>query len=159
MRKTYYIIVVEKDEAVFKKIVRALEKLGCDHNIRRVCSQMELDDELVRLAPDFVICDHTRSEWNSFAVLEQVRTFQATMPFALIGGGWDDSSHATLLANGVDACVDHDRLDELAPTVQEMLKRRTEQQWLCVEEIRKNLLPAELARRRFGRSGRQVRIG
>ncbi len=138
MRNTYYIIVVEKDEVVYQKIVRALAKLGCDHDVRRVGTQDELDEELFRLAPDFVICDHSREEWNSFAILEQVRAFQATMPFAVIGGR-EEGVHATLLANGADACVDHDRLGELAPTVQEMLRRRARQQSLQVEEIRRSL--------------------
>jgi two-component SAPR family response regulator len=158
VRKTYYIIVVEEDEVVYQKIVRALEKLGCNHDIRRVSTQAELDDEMVRLAPDFVICDHSRSNWNSFAVLEQVRAFQASMPFALIGGP-DEGTQASLLANGVDACVDHDHLGELAPTVEEMLKRRTEQQWACVEEIRRSLPPMEPTRRRGGRSLLQARAG
>lgn len=150
MRPTYYIIVVEKDEAVFKKIVHALEKLGYSHDVRRVSTQAELDDELFRLPPDFVICDHSRTEWNSFAVLQQVRAFQSSMPFALIGG-LDEGTHASLLANGMDACVDYDHLGELAPTVHDMLKRRAEREWQCVEEIRRSLPPMELPRRRVGR--------
>ncbi len=136
MRKTYYIIVVEEDEVAFERIVRALGKLGCEHDVRRVSSQEELDEELVRLAPDFVICDQSRAEWNSFAILEQVRAFQENMPFAVIGGP-DKSALDSLLASGVDACVDHDRLGELAPTLLEMMKRRAEQQWQSVKAIRR----------------------
>lgn len=138
MDNTYYIIVVEENEVVYEKIVHALAKLGCHHDIRRVCTQDDLEEELVRLAPDFVICEHSRSEWNSFAVMEQVRAFQATMPVAVVGG-LDEEAHATLLARGVDACVHHDDLGELARTVREMLKRRAEQQWQNVQAIRRNI--------------------
>lgn len=138
MRKTYYIIVVEEDEVVYEKIVRALEKLGCHHDIRRVSTQTDLDEELFRLAPDFVICDHSRAEWNGFAIIEQVRAFQDNMPVAVIGG-LDKEAHATLLASGVDACVDHDHIGDLAPTVQEMLKRRAAQQWQSVKAIRRKI--------------------
>lgn len=137
MRNTYYIIVVEEDEGVFGKIVRALEKLGGRVVVRRVSNQEELDAELFRVAPDFVICDHSRSPWNSFAVLEQVRAFQESMPFAVIGE--HDAEATTLLANGADVCVDHNRLGELAPSLQEMLRRCSQRQMQCVEEIRKTL--------------------
>jgi len=132
----YYIIVVEEDEVLYEKIVRALGKLGCDHDIRRVSTREELDDELFRLAPDFVICDHARSNWNSFAILRQVRDFQATMPFAVIGGA-EAGVEEVLLGSGADACLNHDRLGELAPTVEEMLKRRAAQRNLSVGEIRR----------------------
>lgn len=138
MRKTYYIIVVEEDEVAYEGIVRALSKLGCDHDIRRVSTQDELDEELVRLAPDFVICDHSRARWNSFAILEQVRAFQEDMPFAVIGGT-DRTADATLLANGADVCVDNDHLGELAPTLLQVLKRRAEQQWHRVKAIRRKI--------------------
>lgn len=138
VRKTYYIIVVEEDEVVYRKIVRALEKLGCQHHIRRVSTQVELEEELVRLAPDFVICDHSRAEWNGFAIVEQVRAFESTMPVAVVGG-LDENVHATLLASGVDACVDHNQLGELAPTVRQMLNRRAKQQWQSVKAIRRNI--------------------
>lgn len=152
MRKTYYIIVVEEDEFVYEKIVRALGKLGCHHDIRRVSTQADLEEELVRLAPDFVICDHSRAEWNSFAILEQVRAFEASMPFAVVAG-LDEGAHATLLASGVDACVDRDHLGELAPTVLEMLQRRAERQWESVKAIRRDF------RRLAGRCFRQARAG
>lgn len=138
MRKTYYIIVVEEDELAFERIVRALGKLGCEHDVRRVSTQADLDEELVRLAPDFVICDQSRAEWNSFAIMEQVRAFQDDMPFAMIGE-MDKTAPATLLANGVDAWVDHDHLGDLAPTLLEMMKRHAEQQWQRVKAIRRNL--------------------
>lgn len=152
MHKTYYIIVVEEDEVVYEKIVRALATLGCHHDIRRVSTQDELEEELVRLAPDFVICDHSRSKANSFAIMEQVRAFQETMPFAVVGG-LDEDAHATLLANGVDACVDHDHLGDLAPTVRQVLKRRAEQQWQHVQAIRSNI------RRLAGKCFLPVRAG
>ena len=143
--KSYCIIIVEEDESVYRKIVSALEKTGGQHHVRRVTRQEDLDDELVELAPDFVICDHSRSPWNSFAVLEQVRAFQPTMPFAVIGGDLDDGLHASLKANGVDTCVDDSRLSELLPAVEGMLHRHEERQRLCVEEIRRNLTHDEPA--------------
>jgi DNA-binding response OmpR family regulator len=153
VRQTYYIIVVEQDPVVFEKIVRALAKLGCNSDIRRVSTREELDDELTRLPPDFVICDHEHTEGNSFAVLQQVRAFQSSMPFALIGGGLDESTQASLVANGLDVWLGSDRLADLAPTVEQMLRRKREEQWLCVEEIRRSLPPMPVKRTRVARSG------
>jgi DNA-binding NtrC family response regulator len=140
LRKSYCIIIVEEDEAVYRKIVETLQQSGCHYHVRRVTTHDELEEELLQLAPDFVICDHSRSPWNSFAVLKQVRAFQATMPFAVIGGGLDDGMLASLRANGVDACVDCERLGELVPAVQDMLHRREEKQRLCVDEIRRKFI-------------------
>jgi DNA-binding NtrC family response regulator len=137
LRKSYCIIIVEEDESVYRKIVATLQQSGCHYHVRRVTTQEELEEELLQLAPDFVICDHSRSPWNSFAVLEQVRAFQASMPFAVIGGGLDDGMLASLRANGVDACVDCEHLGELVPAVQDMLHRRDEKQRQSVDEIRK----------------------
>lgn len=138
MGNKYYIIIVEENAVVFEKIVCALQKLGCNHHIRRVCNQDDLDEELIRLAPDFVICDHSRSPWNSFTVLAQVRAFRSDLPLAVIGDGLDERTHSTLLAHGADTCVNDERLGELAPAVQEMLKRRAEQQGQSVQAIRRN---------------------
>lgn len=140
VRDTYYIIVVEKDEGLYAKIVSALEKVGGHHNVRRVSSQEELDEELVRLAPDFVICTQSRSPWNSYAVLDQVRAFESTLPFAIICGGAEQEETDGAAAAGVDACLDCDHLAELVPTLEELLKRRTERQRHSVEEIRRSLL-------------------
>jgi DNA-binding NarL/FixJ family response regulator len=157
--KNYHIIIVEEEEAVYQSIVSALKKSGSNYHPRRVRTQEELDEELLRLAPDFVICDHSRSEWNSFAVLEQVRAFQPSMPFAVISGGLDEGTHSTLLASGVDACVHKDRLGELAPAVGQMLDRRAELQRQCVEEIRRNIISTVPLRRRGSRSPMQARTG
>ncbi len=138
-RKSYCIIIVEEDERVYRKIITALEKSGCSYHVRRVTTQEELDEELLQLAPDFVICDHSRSQWNSFAVLERVRAFQPTMPFAVVAGGLDDGQSADLLASGIDACVDCDRLGELLPAVEGMLSRHDQRQRLCVEELRRKI--------------------
>jgi DNA-binding NarL/FixJ family response regulator len=159
VNKNYHIIIVEEEEAVYESIVSALKKSGSNYHPRRVGTQEELDEELLRLAPDFVICDHSRSEWNSFAVLEQVRAFQPSMPFAVISGGMDESTHASLLANGVDACVDRDRLGELAPTVGLMLNRRAEQTRASVEEIRRNIISQVPLRRLGSRAPLQARTG
>jgi DNA-binding response OmpR family regulator len=159
VNKNYHIIIVEEEEAVYQSIVSALKKSGSNYHPRRVGTQEELDEELLRLAPDFVICDHARSEWNSFAVLEQVRAFQPSMPFAVISGGMDEDTHATLLANGVDACVDRERLGELAPAVGQMLHRRAEQTRASVEEIRRNIISLVPFRRRGSRSPLQARTG
>jgi DNA-binding NtrC family response regulator len=158
-RKSYCIIIVEEDDAVYRRIVEALQHSGCLYHVRRVRTQEEMEEELLQLAPDFVICDHSRCPWNSFAVLEQVRAFQATMPFAVIGGGLDDGMLANLRANGVDACVDCDRLGELVPAVEEMLHRREEQQRQCVDEIRRKFIHENPARAESQRDVLRFRAG
>jgi CheY-like chemotaxis protein len=142
------VIVVEDDANDFTLIEHALRESGISCRTRRVDTAEELDEELMRLAPDLVVCDHTGASWDSFAVLERVRAFQANTPFVVVSGGLDERTQAELLSRGADACVGKDQLALLAPVVQQALQHHAEDQRKRVEEIRRSLPPIPMNGRR-----------
>jgi CheY-like chemotaxis protein len=142
------IIVVEDDAYDFSLIEHALRDSGLSCRTRRVDTAEELDEELTRLAPDLVVCDHAGASWDSFAVLERVRAFQANTPFLVVSGGLDERTQAELLSKGADGCVGKDQLARLAPLVQQALQHHAEDQRKRVEEIRRSLPPMPVNGRR-----------
>jgi DNA-binding response OmpR family regulator len=157
MKENKQIVVVEDDPADYELIVEALKQAGIRFQARRVDVQSELDEELLRLAPDLVLCDHASAKWDSFAVLGQVRAFESAMPFVVVSGALDEDSEAALRAGGVDGCVSKNHLDDLAPTVCAVLQRCAEQQREKVEAIRRNIIPLDFKRRRPARPALQAR--
>lgn len=159
MNRTCHIIIVEENESDYELMIAALKKSRCRFEARRVDSQEELDEEFHQLAPDFVLCSHLGSKSNTSAVLEQVRAFQSNMPFVVLSTELDEVTHANLLASGVDACVDKKSLEELAPCLRKVLGRHIEQERLCVEKIRRNIIPLVSSRRRSLRPTLQAQTG
>lgn len=147
MEAVNQIIVVEDDANDFELITHALELAGCSFKARRVESQEELDDELFRLSPDLVLCDHASAKWNSFSILQQVRAFEPTMPFVVVSGALDGQSYEALCDSGVDECVMKDHLKDLAGTVRRVLRLHDVQRRQRVEEIRSSLAPFALRAR------------
>ncbi len=153
------VIVVEDDPQDYELITHALHRSGEDFAVRRVDASDELEEELLRLAPDVVLCDHASARWNSFEILEQVRAFQSTMPFIVVSGAIDDQTQAELLSRGADGCVGKDRLSDLPPVVQQALNQRAEDQRRRVDEIRRHLLPLAATRPRRARPVLQACAG
>jgi CheY-like chemotaxis protein len=142
------VIVVEDDANDYTLINHALRESGIPCRIRRVDTADELDEELLRLAPDLVVCDHAGAKFDSFAVLERVRAFQANTPFVVVSGALDERLKAELLARGADGCVTKDELARLAPVVEQALQHHAEDQRKRVEEIRRSLPPIPVNWRR-----------
>lgn len=143
MESVSQIIVVEDNESDFELITHALQRSGCHFMARRVDSQEDLDEELFNLSPDLVLCDHASAKWNSFSILQQVRAFEPTMPFVVVSGSIDGATYEALLSSGADECVNKDRLTELAPTVQRVLRQHKESRRQRVDEIRRSSIPFE----------------
>jgi DNA-binding response OmpR family regulator len=138
------IIVVEDDAADYELITEALLQSGCRFAARRVDTQEELDEELFRLSPDLVLCDHGSAKWDSLSILQQVREFESTMPFVVVSGAVDGRTQAQLRRRGVDDCVPKHRLGDLGSTVQRVLRAHEELRRQRVDEIRRTALPLEL---------------
>jgi CheY-like chemotaxis protein len=145
------VIVVQDDANDYTLIDHALRDSGIACRTRRVETAEELDEELLRLAPDLVVCDHAGATWNSLAVLERVRAFQANTPFVVVSGRIDERMQAELLSHGADGCVGKNQLSLLAPVVQQALQHHAEDQRKRVEEIRRNLPPIPVNGRRRSR--------
>lgn len=147
MKHRFQIIIVEDAPEDFELVTRALRKAGCECDTRRVDGPDELDEELLRLAPDIVICDHAGTQWDSFAVLERVRCFNSTMPFVVVSGSVSDSMREQLLDSGADGCVSKDALPELAGTVERALLSAEQERRKRVEAIRREGLATPPSRR------------
>lgn len=143
------VIVVEDDTNDYTLIDHALRESGIPCRIRRVDTAEDLEEELLRLAPDLVVCDHASTKWDSFAVLDRVRAFHSNTPFVVVSGSLDERTQAELLMRGADGCVGKNRLTELAPVVQHAIRHQAEDQARRVEEIRRSLPPLPLPRRRL----------
>jgi CheY-like chemotaxis protein len=142
------VIVVEDDLNDYTLIDHALRDAGLSCRVRRVANAEELDEELLRLAPDLVLCDHAVANWDSFAVLDQVRAFQPNTPFLVVSGSLDPRSEAELLSRGADACIGKHELANLVPAVRQVLAHHAEDQRKRVDEIRRSLPPIPVNARR-----------
>jgi CheY-like chemotaxis protein len=151
IKSSKQVIVVEDDANDYTLINHALLESGIPCRIRRVDTADELDEELLRLAPDLVVCDHAGAKFDSFAVLERVRAFQANTPFVVVSGALDERLKAELLARGADGCVTKHELARLAPVVEQALQHHAEDQRKRVEEIRRSLPPMPVNWRRRAR--------
>jgi two-component system sensor histidine kinase UhpB len=147
-RSSKQVIVVEDDANDYTLIDHALRESGIPCRVRRVDTAEELDEELTRLAPDLVVCDHAGATWDSFSVLDRVRAFQANTPFVVVSGALNERLQAELMARGADGCVTKTELQRLASVVQRALEMHAEDQRKRVEEIRRSLPPLPVNWRR-----------
>ena len=147
-KQPIHILMVEDDPNDFELVANELKNADRRFEIRRVDSFEQLDEEMPRLAPDLVLCDHVSARWDSFAVLDQVRAFEPNMPFVVLSGGLDPQTREELDARGVDGCVGKDRITELPQVVREVLRSHEEKQRERVREIRESLLAARHRRRK-----------
>lgn len=148
MKQPIHILLVEDDPNDFELIANELKSADRRFELRRVDTQDELEEEMPRLAPDLVLCDHASERWDSLVVLQKVRAFEPNMPFVVVSGGLDDGTRAELNARGVDGCVGKDRLTELPQVVQEVLRCHEDKQRQRVREIREHLFTRRAVRRR-----------
>ena len=154
------VLIVEDDARDYELITHALEAAGWSFRARRVDDQTALDEEMLRLAPDVVLCDHGSAKWNSFEILDQVRAFEPSLPFLVVSGSIDGETQTALLSRGVDGCISKDHLDELAPAVRHVMDVHAERQQQKVDEIRRNLVAfVPLRRSRVSRPPQQAWAG
>lgn len=146
--KPIHVLLVEDDPKDFELIAHELVQAEKRVEVRRVDSQEELDEELARLAPDVVLCDHASARWDSLAVLDQVRAFEPNMPFVVVSGTVNDWAREQLSARGVDGVVLKQHLRELPQAVRAAMHAQAERQRERVREIRANLLSSRHRRPR-----------
>jgi DNA-binding response OmpR family regulator len=139
------IIVVEDEPADYERIRSALTQESVRFNTRLVDAPDVLEEELMRLAPDAVLCDHSSDRWDSYAVLKRVRACHHGMPFVVVSGGLDEATQTGLLERGVDACVFKNRLGELGPAVRYALRLGEERRWRRAAESERDILREQLS--------------
>jgi CheY-like chemotaxis protein len=135
------ILVVEDSSADYDLITQALTRSGLQFHAKRIESSHELAAELERAAPDMVLCDHGFAQWDSDAVLDQVRARVPRVPFIVVTGGVSEETRFRLLARGADDCVFKDRLSDLRVAV----RMAEERQFRRAAERERDSLRAELA--------------
>lgn len=146
--KPIHVLLVEDDPNDFELISQELKQADRRFEVRRVDSQEELDEELPRLAPDIVLCDHASARWDSLAVLDQVRSFEPNMPFVVVSGAVNDWAQTQLAARGVDGIVSKNRLGDLLTTVRAAIRSHEQRQWERVRELRAQLSSLRTGHRR-----------
>lgn len=139
------ILVVEDVPADYELITGVLRQEGAPFDARRIDAPDELERELERMAPDLVLCDHGSARWDSFAVLEQVRSQHSGTPFVVVSGGLDAATQQGLMARGVDECVFKHRLEELGPAIRHALRLGEERRRRRAAEIERDVLRLEIA--------------
>jgi two-component system cell cycle sensor histidine kinase/response regulator CckA len=143
------VLVVEDNNNDYTLIARALNDRQECFVLRQVDGIEELEEELLRLAPDVVLCDHASAKWNSQVILEQVRAFEPTMPFVVVSGSLDERTQGELISRGADACVCKDCLAELSPVVEQALHQQEEIRRRRVEVIRQEIFHRPVPDRRL----------
>lgn len=149
---TKQILVVEKNLSDFALISYALRESGSPCTIRRVQTAAELDEELLRLMPDLVICEEGDEHWDASAMLAQVQAFEDTLPVIVVGACPDEARRAGWLARGASACISKGHLSELTAVISRVRRQHAADRLRRLEEIRRDFgarLQAQAARLRW----------
>ncbi|HTL67393.1 MAG TPA: response regulator [Lacunisphaera sp.] len=139
------VLVVEDNLQDYVLVTQALKEAGYRFGARCIDRPEELEEELLCLCPDLVLCDHGSAKWDSLQILGQVREFEPSLPFIVVSGGLDEFTEASLLARGADACVSKQRLDALPDAVRRTLELHRQRQRERVQELIRDMrarLPA-----------------
>jgi CheY-like chemotaxis protein len=141
------ILVVEDILEDFELISHELDKEGQRFTIRRIESPERLAEELDRQPPDVVLCDHGGAQWDSFAVLAQVRARSAELPFIIVTGDMQHAAVTRALAGGADDLVLKHQLGNLGPAIRRALRLTREIQLRRKAEAERDRLRRELTAR------------
>lgn len=147
MDPSRHILVVEDIVEDFELISRELDQDGQRFTIRRIESPERLAVELDRQPPDVVLCDHGGAQWDSFAVLTQVRARSADLPFIIVTGDMQPAAVNRALAGGADDLVLKHQLGKLGPAIRRALRLTREIQLRRKAEAERDRLRRELTAR------------
>jgi CheY-like chemotaxis protein len=144
MDHSRHILVVEDVVEDFELICRELEKAGQHFSTKRIESPGSLAEELDRQPPDVVLCDHGGANWDSFAVLNQVRARSADLPFIIVTGDMGHAAVSRALTSGADDLVLKHQLGNLGPAIRRALRLAREIQLRRKAEAERDRLRREL---------------
>lgn len=145
MERARHILVVEDDVRDFELISHELEKEGQPFNTKRIESPTGLAEELDRRPPDVVLCDHSGANWDSFAVLKQVREVSNDLPFIIVTGDMRNATVEQALAAGADDLVLKHQLASLGPAIRRAMRLSREIQLRRKAEAERDRLRGELS--------------
>jgi len=140
-----HILMVEDSPEDFELVLDELSKSGLNLSFKRVETEAELIGELQWHPPDLVFSDHSCAAFDSFAVLDRVRTYAGDVPFILVTGALGEGLLVKALDHGVEDWVSKDRLRELLPAVLRALRLSDERHRMRLLELERDRLRAELA--------------
>lgn len=146
------ILIVEDTTEDYELITQELARSGLPFRAKRIESSRELEAEFARAMPDVVLCDHGFAQWDSLAVLDQVRAHGSAVPFIVVSGGLPEETRLRLLGRGADECVSKHRLSDLRAAVRLGEERRARR----AAERERDSLRAELAALRPGAAARRL---
>lgn len=144
MEQSRHILVVEDVAQDFELISHELENTGQRFSTQRIESPEKLAEELDRRPPDVVLCDHGGANWDSLAVLEQVRARSADLPFIIVTGDLQREAVRRALAGGADDLVLKHELGHLGPAIRRALRLTREIQLRRKAEAERDRLRREL---------------
>lgn len=145
MDRPRHILIVEDVPADFELISHELENTGQRFSTQRIESPERLAEELDRHPPDVVLCDHGGAQWDSLAVLAQVRARSADLPFIIVTGDLRREAVRRALAGGADGFVLKHQLGSLGPAIRRALRLTEEIQLRRRAEAERDRLRRELA--------------
>src|SRR6267154_2030110 len=144
MEHSRHILVVEDVVEDFELISRELDKGGQQFSTTRIESPEKLAEELDRQPPAVVLCDHGGANWDSFAVLNQVRARSADLPFIIVTGDMQRAAVDRALAGGADDLVLKHQLGNLGPAIRRALRLTGEIQLRRKAEAERDRLRREM---------------
>jgi signal transduction histidine kinase len=121
-----HVLVVDDNDDDAVLIVRGLAVAGLPVSHARAESAASLAAALARRTPDVVICDYNMPGLRAEDALEQVRAYDADIPFLLVSGQVGEETAAAMMRAGARDFVLKDRLARLVPAVQRELREAAE---------------------------------
>ena len=119
-------LVVDDSDDDALLIIRQLGRAGLRVSHVRADTADQVAAALVGRTPDVVISDYTMPSFRAEEALEQVRAYDADIPFLLVSGQVGEETAAAMMRAGARDFVLKERLARLAPAVQRELREAAE---------------------------------
>lgn len=117
------VLYLEDDRDDVELVRTALGAAGVDGEVTHVDSEVSLGRALERRRFDVILVDYVLPRFDGLRAMQISRSLQRETPIVLLTGAVEEEAAAQIARVGADALVLKSRLQELGPTIRELLVR------------------------------------
>jgi CheY-like chemotaxis protein len=123
MNEYIRILILEDRESDAELVWETLMEAEIPFTAQWTANEKEYLMELERFNPDLILSDYDLPQYNGALALAEAKKRFPHIPFILVTGALKDDEERInhILAQGANACVLKDRLDQLLPTIYKTL--------------------------------------
>lgn len=117
------ILFLEDIEADKELAVHELKRSGLNFSSIRVETKEELQEQVIKFAPDLIISDYSLPKYNGMLALRFMKEAHPSIPFILFTGSINEETAVECMKAGADDYIIKEHLSRLPFAVREVLKK------------------------------------